>query len=326
VIIGAPTYSTAFPFSVDRGRVDVYSGVNYGLLMSKLGDHAGDELGYSVCGLGDVNGDGKAEVLAGAPYDATNGNNAGLVRKFDSSGVTLVSLYGPGADDNYGISLAKVPDVDGDGIPEYAIGTEAVNNNGYVELREGDDDTLLWTYLPPDSSYTDYGFAVAGGDVNGDGVGDVVVGAPTRTVSGVVGAGSADVWLNINAKTTSYGAGYPGTLGIPDLSGLSDPGIGTTFVAGVTNSRGAATTGLVIVGFSRLNVPTSAGGTLLVAPFEIVPISIPATGVLLSGSLPNDPALIGVVVDLQVLEFDPGAGHRLSFTPGLELLIGVDYP
>ena len=98
------------------------------------------------------------------------------------------------------------------------------------------------------------------------------------------------------------------------------------FSAGVTNSRGVATTGLVIVGFTQLNVPTSAGGTLLVAPFEILPIAVPATGTLLSGAIPNDSGLLGVVVDLQVLELDPGAAHKLSFTPGLELLIGVDYP
>jgi hypothetical protein len=138
--------------------------------------------------------------------------------------------------------------------------------------------------------------------------------------------GAADVWITVSATATSYGNGHPGTLGVPSLTAQSDPGIGTTFTAAVTNSRGVTTTGLVIVGFTQINVPTSAGGTLLVAPFEVLPIPIPATGASLSGAIPNDPGLLGVVVDLQVLELDPGAAHGLSFTAGLELLIGVDYP
>lgn len=328
VIVGSPYYDSVFPFRVDCGRVDVFSGSSYATIFTQIGDAAGDELGRSVCGLGDMNGDGKAEVLAGAPNHAQVATADGMVRKYDSSGAKLADFYGNGTYDFYGWSLARVPDVDGDGLPEYAIGTNDMGapNLGSVDLRSGDSDALLWSFVSPLNGNDYYGNAVAGGDVNGDGTGDLVIGAPSANPSGVSLAGVADVWLDYNAKWLNYGTGYPGTSGVPRFAGLSDPGIGTTFTASVTNSRGAATTGILFVGFSRLNLVTSAGGTLLVAPLLTVPISIPAGGAQLSGSLPDDPALLGFVVDLQVLESDPGAAHRLSFTEGLELLIGVDYP
>jgi hypothetical protein len=326
VIVGSPLYDSAFPFKVDRGRVDVYSGATYATIWTQTGDNAGDELGWAVAGLGDINGDGRAEVLAGAPLAGTTSTWAGLVRKYDGTGAKLSDLTGALAGDQFGTAIAIVPDLTGDGLPEYVVGAPQNGNGGYATLQKGDDDSFLWNFSAPDPNDFWYGVAVAGGDLDGDGLGDVVVGDPSRTVNGAIGAGAADVWITVNATATSYGSGYPGTFGVPSLTAQDDPGIGTTFSAGVSNSRGVTTTGLVIVGFTRLNVPTSAGGTLLVAPFEILPIPIPATGALLSGAIPDDPGLLGVVVDLQVLELDPGAAHHLSFTPGLELLIGVDYP
>lgn len=326
VVVGSPLYDSVFPFSQDRGRVDVYSGANYATIWTGLGDHAGDYLGWSVCGLGDVNGDGRAEVLAGAPLASANGSFSGLVRKYDGSGAKLVDLIGGAPYEELGVSLAAVPDLTRDGLPEYVIGAPQSGFGGVAALIEGDDDALLWSFFKPDPSDTWYGNAVAAGDLDGDGLGDVVVADPSRTVNGNSNAGAADVWITVNATATNYGAGYPGTLGIPSLSALNDPGIGTTVTLDATNSRGSATTGLLLVGFTRLNVPTSAGGTLLVVPFEVLPIVIPATGASLSGSIPYDTGLLGAIVDLQVLEADPGAAHKLSFTDGLELLIGVDYP
>jgi hypothetical protein len=49
---------------------------------------------------------------------------------------------------------------------------------------------------------------------------------------------------------------------------------------------------------------------------------IPPQGLDLSGPITQDPALCGASVFLQVLEDDPGASQGLSFTPGLELVLG----
>jgi hypothetical protein len=325
VIVGAPNYSSTVPFKQDRGLVGVYSGSTYGAIWTALGDQAGDELGHSLCGLGDVNGDGRSEVLVGTPCASVNGTNSGLVRKFDGTGTKLLDLLGSAANQAYGYSLALIPDVNFDGLPEYAIGATESGGGGFVEVRRRYDDTLRFTYLPPDSTYTTYGFAIAGGDVNGDGSGDVIIGDPSRTVAGLMAAGSAVAWDSFDAETYIYGTGYPGTLGIPALTPHNDPGIGETFSVDIGNSLGSLTTGLVIYGFTQESVLTSAGGTLLVVPLQIFLIVIPAAGTTLSGAIPFDPAILGLLVDLQVLESDPGAKHKLSFTAALEARVGVDY-
>jgi hypothetical protein len=42
----------------------------------------------------------------------------------------------------------------------------------------------------------------------------------------------------------------------------------------------------------------------------------------MSGELPSDVTLLGATVDLQAFESDPGAAKGVSFTPGLELVLG----
>jgi hypothetical protein len=70
VVAGAPGYSS--PSVTSKGRVSVYLGSAAGLAptagSSAEGEATGDELGYSAAGAGDLNGDGFADVVAGAPF------------------------------------------------------------------------------------------------------------------------------------------------------------------------------------------------------------------------------------------------------------------
>jgi len=139
--------------------------------------------------------------------------------------------------------------------------------------------------------------------------------------------GQGDVYaldrsVNQDASWNNYGAGFPGTLGIPSLTASADPDFGTTIQVDVGNSLGAATPGLLFAGLSQASIPTSAGGTLLVNFVLMVPLDVPARGESLSASIPSDPSLVGVHVDLQVLELEAGAAQKISFTPGLELTFG----
>jgi hypothetical protein len=128
--------------------------------------------------------------------------------------------------------------------------------------------------------------------------------------------------LSSSAAWSNYGTGYPGTLGEPTLTAGARPILGTSITVALSNSLGADTNGLLIVGFGSAAIGTSAGGTLLVDPLFFSPIFVPAAGASLGGTLPGDPTLCGVEVFLQVLEADDGATRRLSFTPGLDLLLG----
>jgi len=51
-------------------------------------------------------------------------------------------------------------------------------------------------------------------------------------------------------------------------------------------------------------------------------LALPAAGASLTATLPADPALGDLEIDLQVLEADAGAVKGVSFTPGLELILG----
>ena len=141
-------------------------------------------------------------------------------------------------------------------------------------------------------------------------------GIPNAISIGVYGRG------DIHASWTNYGAGFPGTNGIPTFTSRENPVLGTTNTLDLMNSSDVATTGLLFLGFQRDDQPFSGGGDLLVSPFNTLPIAIAAGSQSFSGDLPSDPSLNGVAIDLQVLEDDAGAANGVSFTPGLELLLG----
>jgi subtilisin family serine protease len=125
------------------------------------------------------------------------------------------------------------------------------------------------------------------------------------------------------ASATNYGSGYPGLGGVPSLTASSPPVLGLSTTIDVGNSIGfVSQNALLIFGLSQANIPTSAGGTLLVTPLLMMPIVVPPSGLSLPGTLPANSSLCGVHGYLQVIELDPFATHNLSFTPGLDLELG----
>jgi probable HAF family extracellular repeat protein len=124
------------------------------------------------------------------------------------------------------------------------------------------------------------------------------------------------------ARWFNYGAGWPGTRGVPAFIALNDPILGTTVTLDVQNSFGQPTAALLLIGFQQTDLHSSWGGDLLVVPALTIPITFSFGSNSFSGSLPHDDALVGVNVDLQVFEFDPGASKGVSFTQGLDLVLG----
>ena len=124
------------------------------------------------------------------------------------------------------------------------------------------------------------------------------------------------------ASWSNYGAGFPGTNGVPAFTSQQNPVIGTTITLDLANSYGNPTVGLLFIGFQQTIIPTNWGGDLLVLPVLTIPITFSYGGDTFTGDIPDDPALCGVAVDLQAIESDPGAAKGVSFTPGLELVMG----
>lgn len=67
--VGAPRFFTLD--APERGAVHLFSGANGALLHTRQGDSAGDHLGFALASVGDANGDGRGDYVAGAPDDIT---------------------------------------------------------------------------------------------------------------------------------------------------------------------------------------------------------------------------------------------------------------
>ncbi|MBI2410466.1 MAG: FG-GAP repeat protein [Candidatus Kerfeldbacteria bacterium] len=192
------------------------------------GETAGDQAGFSVSG-GDVNGDGYADILIGAP---ANNNSTGAVYLIYGRAQALTSMNlssaiaftGMAENDRFGRSVAVVGDTNGDTFADYIIGAPYHDNDStgevdagavYVVLGSptafisgsifGVGDKIMSEQI---SAYA--GFSVAGaGDVNSDGFNDMLVGAP--------GDASGDgVAYLIFGQSISYQQTFFSLLGLGD--------------------------------------------------------------------------------------------------------------
>ncbi|MEW5868218.1 MAG: FG-GAP-like repeat-containing protein [Chloroflexota bacterium] len=197
IIVGAPYHTGSY---TEEGRVYVYHGgpdeVDVAANWSYTGDFPGDELGFSVASAGDVNGDGYADIIAGAPYYDVGMSDEGAIFVWHGSLSGLNHLYNwwgrsGQADARLGYSVDSAGDVNGDGYDDIIAGAPFYNNGSF-------DEGMVFVWLggvsglgsPGDFSNADWraesdsfsaalGYAVTGaGDVNGDGYADVVAGAP----------------------------------------------------------------------------------------------------------------------------------------------------
>jgi hypothetical protein len=124
------------------------------------------------------------------------------------------------------------------------------------------------------------------------------------------------------AAWSNYGAGHPGTNGVPTLSPSQNPVLGNTINLLVGNSLGAQTQAALVIGVQDLNLPF-LGGNLLVLPLVAPAVSIAAAGAQVPLGIPLDGDLCGVPVFVQFLLLDGGASQGVAFTRGLRLDLGL---
>lgn len=156
------------------------------LLHSLVGYTEGDRFGAAVAGLGDLDGDGRADFAVGAPLAARNGSGSGQAWVFcGRSGRVLHELVGPTASEQFGASLVGLGDVDGDGVPDLAVGSPRHGGSrGRVSVFSGASGTLLWS-AAGNGGGARFGAALASvGDVDGDGASDLAIGAPFASGAG----------------------------------------------------------------------------------------------------------------------------------------------
>ena len=141
-------------------------------LQTWTGTTPAEELGTSVCGLGDVDGDGVPDVAAGSPgYDGGRGR---VSVYSGGSGALLYTIDEPQAGSYLGVDVARAGDVDGDGVDDLLASAPFKGADGHVHLYSGADGSFVRGFYGPSGG--GFGLRIAGGhDVDGDGVPDVAV-------------------------------------------------------------------------------------------------------------------------------------------------------
>lgn len=179
--------------SEHEGRAFVFSGKNGKLLLTLSTPEAMPfaAFGFSLAGAGDINRDGVPDLLIGAfAYGGTGALGYGATgRAFVFSGKDgklIHTLQAPqlqvGA--GFGWSVSSLGDLTGDSVPELLIGAFGQDGEGKVFIFNGQSGKLVHTLAPPQPpSGAAFGWSVAdAGDLDKDGVSDVLVGAPYSTV------------------------------------------------------------------------------------------------------------------------------------------------
>ena len=200
IIIGVPHEDNNAQSS---GSAQVISGLDRSILYTFNGDNYLDIFGWSVSSAGDVNGDGRADIIVGAPDDDNNGVFSGIARVHSGlDGSILFTVNGDSARDYFGYSVSSAGDVNGDGRADLIVGApghDNVQGSGSARVLSGLDGSLLYTF-DGDNPSAKFGWSVSdAGDVNGDGRGDLIVGSPWDNTNGVL-SGSARVFSGIDGS------------------------------------------------------------------------------------------------------------------------------
>jgi len=151
---------------------------------------AGDNMGASVSGAGDVNRDGFADVIIGAPLDDTFSVDAGCAHVYSGkTGLMLYTFFGDTTMDNFGASVSGAGDVNKDGHDDIIVGSVMDDKNGINSgsafLFSGLDGKVLSTFTGEGVNDRLGNSVSSAGDVNKDGHADVIVGAWLNDGSGV---------------------------------------------------------------------------------------------------------------------------------------------
>jgi hypothetical protein len=276
LILGARTDATV---AADAGAAFVVTApvagdvvVGAGLGAHLLGVDGGDYAGTSVAGVGDVDGDGFDDVVVGAQSEATSGSGAGavyLVRGPMSGEISLstayATMFAAAAGDAVGLASSYVGDMDGDGYTEVVAGASG-GDTAYILYGpvSGSMDLSAADVAITGAVNSALGVGLgAAGDVDGDGLADLLVGAEDYDASGRNDAGAVYLFLGPgavgdtgDAEAEFLGAAANEKLGRALCGGDLDADGRSDVVLGAYNSDAGGSNAGRVYGFTSV-----AGGS-----------------------------------------------------------------
>ena len=198
--------------SVDEGSDRAWDSL---ALDDPAGGSAGDRYGAAIAKLGDVTGDGLDDLAIGVPgADTPAGLDAGSVVIFSGADRSvhcraLSSLSGA----RMGTSLAELPDLTGDGVPDLVAGAPGslraviVSGADCSVARSCTDSQIVQAPEGSLQSYQALGMTVASaGDVNGDGFADIIAGDPAALMAIAFPGGGGNHFFGLGRVAVFSGA------------------------------------------------------------------------------------------------------------------------
>lgn len=268
ILVAAPTAYAGF-----RGRVALFRGGVGGLAAAPswdvTGAALGDKFGASLAAAGDVNCDGFDDVVVGVPgatgiYPPVWDTYYGQVSVYHGSGAGLnlaptSVLYGTQLDASFGSAVSGAGDMNGDGYADIGVGAPfwdsawAVNGGrawAFPGSSGGIISAPIWEELGSLANDRFGSLLAPGGDVNGDGLGDLLVGASNTSAGGgnygfaavVIGSRVGSIfmpWYRYGVGNVTFG-GAVGTAGDVDGDGFSDILVGSSGFTGSQTQEGRA--------------------------------------------------------------------------------------
>lgn len=174
------------------------------------GEAIDTRFGSKVSFAGDVNGDGRSDVIVGAPnYNISKGR---AYIFYSGSNVASVVMTGEASNSFFGSSVSTASDVNGDGFSDVIIGTESINGRAYIFYGGAVMNNVADVTMTGEGANNEFGISVSeGGDLNGDGYSDVIVGEEG------IGSEAGSAYIFYGGINMNNVADITITLGLPTI-------------------------------------------------------------------------------------------------------------